>query len=204
MVSRMTRRRLIGLGAAAASCAFAPMVQASPRLPLLRPGDHHPAATDAIRLDDARELRLLNTHTGEKLKRVYWAEGRYDTDVLKEIAHLMRDHRSDERHEIDPALLDALHAMQLKLESGDSFHIISGYRSPATNARLREGNAGVARKSYHMRGMAVDIRLPGRDLTHLRNAAVEIGFGGVGDYPRSDFLHIDVGPVRQWGGARNA
>lgn len=202
MVSRMTRRGLIGLGAAAASCALAQSARASVRLPLLRPGDHVAAATGATPSVAARELRLLNTHTGEKLKRVYWAEGRYEPEALKEIAHLMRDHRSDERHEIDPSLLDALHAMRLKLDSGEDFHIISGYRSPATNAQMRENNAGVARKSYHMRGMAVDIRLPGRDLPRLRKVAVNIGFGGVGDYPRSDFLHVDVGPVRQWGSTR--
>ncbi|MDO8838613.1 MAG: DUF882 domain-containing protein [Parvibaculum sp.] len=202
MVSRMTRRGLIGLGAAAASCALAQSALASARLPLLRPGDHAAVATGATPSVAARELRLLNTHTGEKLKRVYWAEGRYEPEALKEIAHLMRDHRSDERHEIDPALLDALHAMRLKLDSGEDFHIISGYRSPATNAQMRENNAGVARKSYHMRGMAVDIRLPGRDLPRLRKVAVNIGFGGVGDYPRSDFLHVDVGPVRQWGSTR--
>lgn len=201
MVSRVTRRGLIGLGAAAA-CALAQPALASVRLPLLRPGDHAAAATGATPSVAARELRLLNTHTGEKLKRVYWAEGRYEPEALKEIAHLMRDHRSDERHEIDPALLDALHAMRLKLDSGEEFHIISGYRSPATNAQMRENNAGVARKSYHMRGMAVDIRLPGRDLPRLRKVAVNIGFGGVGDYPRSDFLHVDVGPVRQWGSTR--
>ncbi|MDP2123371.1 MAG: DUF882 domain-containing protein [Parvibaculum sp.] len=201
MVSRMTRRGLIGLGAAAA-CVLAQPALASVRLPLLRPGDRAAAATGATPSAAARELRLLNTHTGEKLKRVYWAEGRYEPEALKEIAHLMRDHRSDERHEIDPSLLDALHEMRLKLDSGEEFHIISGYRSPATNAQMRENNAGVARKSYHMRGMAVDIRLPGRDLPRLRKVAVNIGFGGVGDYPRSDFLHVDVGPVRQWGSTR--
>lgn len=201
MVSRMTRRGLIGLGAAAA-CVLAQPALASVRLPLLRPGDRAAAATGATPSAAARELRLLNTHTGEKLKRVYWAEGRYEPEALKEIAHLMRDHRSDEMHEIDPALLDALHAMRLKLDSSEDLHIISGYRSPATNAQMRESNAGVARKSYHMRGMAVDIRLPGRDLPRLRKVAVDIGFGGVGDYPRSDFLHVDVGPVRQWGSTR--
>lgn len=204
MVSRVTRRGLIGFGAAAVSCAFAQSALASARLPLRRPDDSGSAATAITGSDGARELHLLNTHTGEKLKRAYWAEGRYEPEVLKEIAHLMRDHRSGELHEIDPALLDALHAMRLNLDSGEAFHIISGYRSPATNAQMRENNAGVARKSYHMRGMAVDIRLPGRDLTHLRKAAIDIGFGGVGDYPRSDFLHIDVGPVRQWGSTRAA
>ncbi|MEX1153858.1 DUF882 domain-containing protein [Parvibaculum sp.] len=201
MVFCITRRRLIGIGAAAASCALAPSALASPRPPLpLPPGDRRAAAAAGATLSDAaRELRLLNTHTGEKLKIVYWTAGRYEPDALQELAHLLRDHRSNEMHEIDPALLDTLYTLRLKLDTNESIHIISGYRSPTTNARMREANAGVAKKSYHMRGMAVDIRVPGRDLSRLRNAALDIGHGGVGYYPRSDFIHVDVGPVRQWG-----
>jgi len=198
MVSRVTRRGLLGLGVAAAAAALAEPVLASPRLPLLRPD---PAkVVSGVRLrGGARELRLVNTHTDESLKIVYWADGRFEPEALKEISRLMRDHRSGEAHEIDAALLDTLYALRLKLDTNENFQIISGYRSPATNASMRETNAGVAKKSYHMRGMAVDIRVPDRELPRLRNAALDIGHGGVGYYPRSDFIHIDVGPVRQWG-----
>lgn len=198
MVSRVTRRGLLGLGVAAAVAALAEPVFATPLLPLLRPGPAKTASGGPLP-GGARELRLVNTHTDESLKIVYWADGRFEPEALKEIGRLMRDHRSGETHDIDPALLDTLYALRLKLDTSENFQVISGYRSPTTNARLREANAGVAKKSYHMRGMAVDIRVPGRELPRLRNAALDIGHGGVGYYPRSDFIHIDVGPVRQWG-----
>lgn len=202
MVFQLTRRRLLGLGAAAASCMAVDSAFAATRLPLLRP-DRQAATPQAHANASARELDLINTHTDEKLKIVYWAQGRYEPDALAEIDRLMRDHRSGDVHAIDPALLDTLHALKRKLDTNEAFHIISGYRSPATNSRMRESNAGVAKKSYHMRGMAVDIRVPGRELSYLRKAALDIGTGGVGYYPRSDFIHVDVGPVRQWG-MRNA
>lgn len=198
MVFQLNRRRLLGLGAAAASCVVAESALAATRLPLLRP-DRQAAAPQAHVRAGARELDLINTHTDEKLKIVYWANGRYEPEALAGIDRLMRDHRSGDVHAIDPALLDTLHALKRKLGTNEAFHIISGYRSPATNSQMRESNAGVAKKSYHMRGMAVDIRVPGRELSYLRTAALDIGTGGVGYYPRSDFIHVDVGPVRQWG-----
>ncbi|WP_407948098.1 DUF882 domain-containing protein [Parvibaculum sp.] len=195
---QLNRRRLLGLGAAAASCVVAESALAATRLPLLRP-DRQAAAPQAHVRAGARELDLINTHTDEKLKIVYWANGRYEPEALAGIDRLLRDHRSGDVHAIDPALLDTLHALKRKLGTNEAFHIISGYRSPATNSQMRESNAGVAKKSYHMRGMAVDIRVPGRELSYLRTAALDIGTGGVGYYPRSDFIHVDVGPVRQWG-----
>ncbi|WP_409808013.1 DUF882 domain-containing protein [Parvibaculum sp.] len=197
MVFRVTRRGLLGFAAAAATSVAADNAFAALRVPLARPGM---LATPGKQAGvAARELHLINTHTDEKLKIVYWSEDRYLPDALTEIDRLMRDHRSGEVHEIDRALLDTLHAMKTKLDTSEAFHIISGYRSPSTNAQMRENNAGVAKKSYHMRGMAVDIRVPGRELSYLRNAALDIAAGGVGYYPRSDFIHVDVGPVRQWG-----
>ncbi|PKP77285.1 MAG: Twin-arginine translocation pathway signal [Alphaproteobacteria bacterium HGW-Alphaproteobacteria-3] len=198
MVFQLNRRRFLGAGAAAVSCVAAGDALAATRLPLLRPGSQ--AATPQLRAGaSARELDLINTHTDEKLKIVYWANGRYEPEALAGIDRLMRDHRSGDVHAIDPALLDTLHALKRKLGTNEAFHIVSGYRSPVTNAQMHESNAGVAKKSYHMRGMAVDIRVPGRELSYLRNAALDIGTGGVGYYPRSDFIHVDVGPVRQWG-----
>jgi uncharacterized protein YcbK (DUF882 family) len=197
MVFQLNRRRFLGAGAAAASCVAAGDAFAATRLPLLRPG-RQIAAPQEVRAG-ARELDLINTHTDEKLKIVYWANGRYEPEALAGIDRLMRDHRSGDVHAIDPALLDTLHALKRKLGTNEAFHIVSGYRSPVTNAQMHESNAGVAKKSYHMRGMAVDIRVPGRELSYLRKAALDIGTGGVGYYPRSDFIHVDVGPVRQWG-----
>jgi len=198
MVFQLTRRRLMGLGAAAASCVAADSAFAATRLPLLRP-DRQAAMPQAQVHASARELDLINTHTDEKLKIVYWANGRYEPEALAAIDRLMRDHRSGDVHAIDPALLDTLHALKRNLDTNEALHIVSGYRSPATNSQMRESNAGVAKKSYHMRGMAVDIRVPGRELSNLQKAALDIGTGGVGYYPRSDFIHVDVGPVRQWG-----
>ncbi len=145
----------------------------------------------------ARELDLINTHTDERLKIVYWANGGYEPEALAEIDRLMRDHRSGV-HAIDPALLDAPHPdAETRYERSLPHHL----RIPLTGDELADARdlPSVAKKSYHMRGMAVDIRVPGRELSYIRKAALDIGTGGVGYYPRSDFIHVDVGPVRQWG-----
>ena len=145
-----------------------------------------------------RSLRFSNTHTGEDLRTTYWAEGEYLDDSLREINNILRDHRTDEVYGMDKALLDLLFVLQSQVDSKDIFHIISGYRSPATNAMLNGKSKGVAKRSYHMRGMAIDIRLQGCELNNLRQAALALKAGGVGYYPASDFIHVDVGPVRSW------
>jgi uncharacterized protein YcbK (DUF882 family) len=157
----------------------------------LRAGTTHALAPE-------RALSFYNTHTGESLKAVYWTEGTYVSEILNEISHIMRDHRTDEVLAIDPQLLDLLHDLSIKTGNRRPFHIISGYRSPATNALLRKRNRGVAKRSLHVTGQAVDIRLPGYKLSALRRAAIRLQGGGVGYYPRSKFVHIDVGPVRYW------
>ena len=146
-----------------------------------------------------RALSLRNLHTGEKLTRTYWADGEYLAEPLSDIDHLLRDHRTDEVHSIDPQLLDVLHRLQQKVGSKRSFEIISGYRSPKTNAMLRGNSNGVAKKSLHMQGKAIDVRLPGQDLARLRQAALSLKSGGVGYYSKSNFLHMDTGRVRHWG-----
>jgi uncharacterized protein YcbK (DUF882 family) len=146
-----------------------------------------------------RALSLRNLHTGEKITRTYWADGEYLAEPLSDIDHLLRDHRTDEVHPIDPQLLDVLHRLQYRVGSRKSFEIISGYRSPKTNAMLRGNSGGVARKSLHMQGKAIDVRLPGHDLGKLRQAALSLKAGGVGYYPKSNFLHMDTGRVRHWG-----
>ena len=147
-----------------------------------------------------RTLALDNVHTGEKLRVDYWADGRYLQDALAQVNHVLRDFRSGEVHPIAPPLLDLLGALRGRLETSEPFSVISGYRSPATNAMLRgeHEHSGVAAKSLHMQGMAIDIRLPGRSLDALRVAALAQSGGGVGYYPQSDFVHVDVGRVRRW------
>ncbi len=157
----------------------------------LRAGAHVVPATD-------RTIAFHNLHTGENLKTTYWAEGRYIVSSLKDIDFVLRDFRTGEVAEIDPGLLDLLHVLRGSMESNEPFHIISGYRSPKTNSELAQASNGVAKKSLHMRGMAADVRLPGRALSDLKNAAASLKLGGVGYYPKSDFIHVDVGRVRYW------
>jgi uncharacterized protein YcbK (DUF882 family) len=148
----------------------------------------------------ARSLRFQNIHTGERLSVEYWLNGKYLPDALAAINKVLRDFRTGAVKEIDPDLLDTLVRLHDRLETGKPFEVISGYRSPATNATLRaeSGHSGVAAKSLHMQGMAIDIRVPGRPLIQVRNAALTERAGGVGYYPQSDFVHVDVGPLRRW------
>ncbi|WP_298036766.1 DUF882 domain-containing protein [uncultured Desulfuromonas sp.] len=147
-----------------------------------------------------KTLSLYNTHTGETLNSaVYWAEGRYLPEALTSISHLLRDHRANEATAMDPQLFDLLYALSRQMETSEPFHVISGFRSPVTNDQLRrQGGGGVAKYSLHMDGKAVDLRLPGRNLAALRRAAMSLNGGGVGYYPRSQFVHVDTGRVRTW------
>ncbi len=145
-----------------------------------------------------RRLSLQNTHTGENLSATYWAEGDYLDSELQDINTLLRDHRSGDIHPIDTELLDLLYVLQSTVGSRRAYQVISGYRSPKTNATLRNKSSGVAKRSYHMQGKAIDIRLPGCDLKQLHTAALSLKAGGVGYYPGSDFIHVDVGPQRSW------
>jgi uncharacterized protein YcbK (DUF882 family) len=157
-----------------------------------------PVALANVPIAAERRLSFYNLHTGEKLVSTYWSQGEYIADELAAINHVLRDHRSGEVEKIDPNLLDLLHALQNKVEKSGEFHIISGYRSPKTNAMLRRDSAGVAKRSLHTRGKAVDIRLPGVALKHLRRAALDMHAGGVGYYPKSGFIHVDTGRPRFW------
>ncbi len=145
-----------------------------------------------------RKLSFYNTHTGENIKAVYSEQGAYVTQALTDINYILRDFRTGEVKEIDTALLDLLFTLQQKLESNGPFHVISGYRSQKTNSLLCALNNGVARNSLHIQGKAIDIRLPGYDLKTLQRMAIELRSGGVGYYPKSDFVHVDVGRVRYW------
>lgn len=145
-----------------------------------------------------RMLSLYNLHTGESLKTAYWVKGEYLPEALSEINHILRDFRTGDIKPIDTGLLDLLHTLHANLGSKENLCIISGYRSPATNARLHEASGGVASHSLHMQAKAADIRLPGCSLSTLRQTAVSLQCGGVGFYPASDFVHVDVGRVRYW------
>lgn len=145
-----------------------------------------------------RVLSFNHLHTGERLEVEYFSAGGYVHDALGAVNHLLRDFRNGEVGPIDPALLDLLHALRTKTESDRPFEIISGYRSPATNRMLHERSSGVATKSLHMSGQAIDIRVAGVPLASLRDAALALGRGGVGFYPGSNFVHVDTGRVRAW------
>lgn len=145
-----------------------------------------------------KSLSFYNTHTGEKTNAVYWAGDRYLDDGLAEINRVLRDHRTGDVQPIDPGLFDLLFDLRLLMETQQPFHVISGYRSPATNHMLRKTSSGVAKTSLHTVGRAIDIRVPGRDLGTLQRTAMYLGRGGVGYYPASDFVHVDTGRVRHW------
>lgn len=145
-----------------------------------------------------RALSFYNLHTGESLNTVYWAGDGYVPSSLSEINYILRDFRANEVKPIEVRLLDLLFAMRTRLETREPFHVISGYRSPLTNALLHSRGEGVAPHSLHIEGKAIDIRVPGRELPALRRVALDLHRGGVGYYPRSDFVHVDVGRVRFW------
>jgi uncharacterized protein YcbK (DUF882 family) len=129
---------------------------------------------------------------------VYWANGGYLAEALTSVNRIMRDHRSGEIKAIDPRLLDLVHAIGVELDSQQPFHIISGYRSPQTNSFLCEHSGGVAKNSLHIYGKAVDVRHPKFPLEVVRQAAIDLRGGGVGYYPRPDFVHVDLGRIRYW------
>jgi uncharacterized protein YcbK (DUF882 family) len=145
-----------------------------------------------------RSLALRNLHTGETVNAVYWADDKYIPAELHRINYILRDFRTNEIRPIDPLLLDLLFRIRQALGSTAFFDVISGYRSPKTNALLATKSAGVSSHSMHMQGKAADVRLEGCPLETLWRAALAQHAGGVGYYPDSQFVHIDVGPVRRW------
>jgi uncharacterized protein YcbK (DUF882 family) len=180
---RLSRRTFVKLGTMATVAGLLPRVLF--------------ASSQSLAVKD-KSLAFYNTHTGEKLKAIYWAEGNYVDGSLREINHILRDPRSNEVHDIDIRLLDFLFAVRQEIEANQPFHVISGYRSAATNAFLRAHSSGVAENSLHLVGKAIDIRMPGRDTRSLQKAAMTLRHGGVGYYPKSDFVHVDIGRVRYW------
>jgi len=156
------------------------------------------SAQAAAPTEHERWLAFRHIHTGEKVKALYWAEGQYIPESLGEIDTLLADFRTGDVHPIDTELLDLLFRLQSKLETNRPFHVISGYRSPATNASLLAKGRGIRKNSLHMRGKAIDVRLPGRDSGALWHAAISERRGGTGFYPKYNFVHVDVGPHWHW------
>jgi len=146
----------------------------------------------------AKTLAFHSLHTGESVKAEFWEAGQIVLDGMQEINTVLRDHRTGDVIDMDINLMHLLHKLRNKVHSRQPFNVISGYRSPATNAKLREKSNGVAKKSFHMRGMAIDISLQGCDLHELHRAARELHLGGVGYYPKSGFIHVDTGRPRYW------
>jgi uncharacterized protein YcbK (DUF882 family) len=174
----LSRRRLLVGAAAATGAAFVtptPAVSFAPR-----------------------SVSLYNTHTGEWVRTVYWADGHYIREAVRDINWVLRDHHSGEVRPMNAGVLDLLGMLRDRLDTRYPFLVISGYRSPATNHAMHMRSGGVASHSYHIKGMAIDLRCEGRDLPYVQRAAASLRGGGVGYYPRSDFVHVDCGPVRYW------
>jgi uncharacterized protein YcbK (DUF882 family) len=197
-----SRRRFLTLSILALTASLCPeRILARPHPPVT------PAAVRSVQRVPApvrrpesleKSLALYNANTGEQLHTVYWFRGKYLPDSLRAINRVLRDHHADAMHPIDPALLDLLHALSKHVDAHRPFHVTSAYRSPATNAWLRQSRPGVADRSLHSEGRAVDLRLPGYDLAIVRRAAIALHGGGVGYYPSANFVHLDTGPVRSW------
>jgi len=181
----ISRRKFLALGLATAAASAFPFETLAAVNTIVTPG---------------RALSFYNIYTQEELNIVYWFEGRYLPDALARINHILRDLRTGKVTDIDNSLLDLLYGVQKKLKSKDPFNIVSGYRTPKSNAILRKRRRGVAINSLHMYGKAVDLNLPGYSLSALRRVAMSLGHGGVGYYPYSKFVHLDVGEVRSWTG----
>ena len=180
----MNRRNLLGAFAATAICA-APIYSAAPAY--------------ARGAGDVRRLRFYSGRTGESINVIYWIDGNYVPESLAEVNHFFRDWRNNAVHNIDTRTLDLLAAAHNILRVSEPYMLLSGYRSPQTNAMLRARSRNVATNSLHLRGQAADVRLRSRTVNQLAQAAISCNAGGVGRYSRSNFVHMDCGAVRSWG-----
>lgn len=149
---------------------------------------------------DIRRIRMYSGRTGERIDMIYWIDGKYIKDAVKEVNHFMRDWRTDQVKAMDLRTLDIMAASHNLLDVNEPYMLLSGYRSPATNAMLRRRSRNVAKNSLHVKGQAADLRLSSRSASQVARAAVACRAGGVGRYSRSNFTHMDCGVVRSWGG----
>lgn len=182
--ARLTRRRLLAAFAATSVVAAPTYANA---LGFLR------------RSGDVRRLKMYSGRTGESIDMIYWVDGRYIKPALREINHFMRDWRENEAVKIDTRTLDIMAAAHKLLDTDEPYLLLSGYRTPRTNAMLRSRSRGVAKNSLHIKGQAADLRLKTRSVSQMARAAQGFSAGGVGRYSRSNFVHMDCGPVRTWG-----
>ncbi|MDK3072620.1 DUF882 domain-containing protein [Sedimentitalea sp. JM2-8] len=149
---------------------------------------------------DIRRIRMYSGRTGERIDMIYWIDGEYIKDAVKEVNHFMRDWRTDQMKPIDLRTVDIMAAAHNLMDVNEPYMLLSGYRSPQTNAMLRSRSRGVAKNSLHMSGQAADLRLASRSVNQMAKAASACHAGGVGRYSRSNFVHMDCGVVRTWGG----
>lgn len=185
----VSRREVLGYAAVGAAGAAA-----------MAAGRSAQAAPSYLRgLGDFRKLNLSNHRTGERLNIIYFADGAYIPEAVDEISYLLRDWRRNEIMPIDARTIDIAAAVYSKLEVSEPLQVISGYRSPETNAMLRRKGRGVAKNSFHTRGMAIDLTMQSRSVSQMYRAAMDVKAGGVGRYSRNHFVHVDCGPCRSWG-----
>jgi uncharacterized protein YcbK (DUF882 family) len=204
---------MLGLGAACALVGLTPLSAAArtskvyqarggkpPEVPSFTKPKARPSQGVRARgaSDSQKVLSFRNAHSDETLTVVYWSDGRYVPSGLKKISRLMRDQRTNQVRLIDPRLLDQLYDLKMRLSPNSHFEVFSGYRSPASNARLRRTSSRVAKNSLHMQGQAVDVKLVGVRTSTLAKTARKMERGGVGYYRR--FVHLDSGDVRTWRG----
>ena len=183
--SGMTRRALLGAFAATA-------VAAAPT--------YSKAAGFLRGRGDIRRIRMYSGRTGERIDMIYWVDGKYIKDALREVNYFMRDWRNDQVKAVDLRTIDIMAATHNMLDVSEPYMLLSGYRSPKTNAMLRSRSRRVAKNSLHMKGQAADLRLSSRSVSQVAKAAMACRAGGVGQYYRSNFVHMDCGVIRTWSG----
>lgn len=186
---KIDRRSFLGIGAATLGGVLIPALSTPAAAANFKSG---------VISQGARRLSFRNTHTGEMFSGVYRVGNKYLPDAFDQINFVMRDFRTDQKYPMDPRVIDILYTIHRMTGQTRPFEIISGYRSPTTNAMLRSKSSGVAKKSLHMQGQAIDLRMEDFSTRRIRDIAKSIRAGGVGYYSRSDFVHIDSGDVRSW------
>ena len=185
----LSRREVLGYAAVGAAGAAAAVS-----------GPGAQAAPNYLRgLGDFRKLNLANHRTGERLNIIYFADGAYIPEAVDEVSYILRDWRRNEIKPVDTRAIDIAAAVYRKVDANEPLQIISGYRSPETNQALRRKGRGVAKNSFHTRGMAIDLTMQSRSVSQLYRAAMDLKAGGVGRYTRAHFIHVDSGPTRSWG-----
>lgn len=185
----LDRRSFLGIGAATLGGLLIPGLSNVAEAARYKNGVIH---------NGSRRLSFRNAHTGESFSGVYRVGDKYLPDAFKQINMVLRDFRTDQVYPMDPRVIDIIQAVHSQTGQNTPFEIISGYRSPQTNAMLRRNSSGVAKKSLHMEGRAIDLRMEGYSTTRIRDIASSLGAGGVGYYRRSNFVHMDTGDVRVW------